>query len=309
MLYGFFLGVAACAIWGLIYLVPLMLPQYDPMLIACGRFFVYGLVCLCLLPVQWKTLRTLTRNDWLTALRLVIFGHLVYYWCLASCVSFSGAPLAGMMMAWIPVLVAIIANARAKRDGEGLAWRKLLPPLGLLLAGMVIANWTEFQYYVYELETPTETFVLGIIAGISGLLLWTWYPIRNADWLIAHRRVSPQVWITAQGLMVLPVSTVSYFVAAHYLLPADASLLGETPLRMVLVMLMAGVACSWMAGALWNAMSQKLPPALGGQLIVFETIFSVIYAHIWRAQWPTWSMTLGMVMLLVGVVASLRAFR
>ena len=56
-------------------------------------------------------------------------------------------------------------------------------------------------------------------------------------------------------------------------------------------------------------MSQKLPSALGGQLIVFETIFSVIYAHVWRAEWPTWSMTIGMVMLLVGVVASLRAFR
>ncbi|MBR5459210.1 MAG: EamA/RhaT family transporter, partial [Burkholderiaceae bacterium] len=62
-------------------------------------------------------------------------------------------------------------------------------------------------------------------------------------------------------------------------------------------------------GALWNAMSQNLPPALGGQLIVFETIFSVIYAHMWRAEWPTWSMTVGMVMLLVGVVASLRVFR
>jgi drug/metabolite transporter (DMT)-like permease len=64
-----------------------------------------------------------------------------------------------------------------------------------------------------------------------------------------------------------------------------------------------------LAGALWNAMSQKLPPALGGQLIVFETIFTVIYAHVWREEWPTCSMTIGMVMLLVGVVASLRAFR
>ena len=309
MLYGFFLGVAACAIWGLIYLVPLMLPQYDPVLIACGRFFVYGMVCVAIAPFQWKTLQKLTHRDWFTALRLVIFGHLVYYWCLSSCVSFSGPPLAGMMMAWIPVLVAIIANARAKRQGQGLAWKRLLPPLSLLLLGMIVANWTEFQYYVYEQETPAETFALGIIAGVAGLLLWTWYPIRNADWLLAHRDVSPQAWITAQGLMVLPVSTVSYFVAANVLLPADVGLLGETPLRMIWVMLMAGVACSWLAGALWNAMSQNLPPALGGQLIVFETIFSVIYAHIWRAEWPTWSMTVGMIMLLVGVVASLRAFR
>jgi drug/metabolite transporter (DMT)-like permease len=209
----------------------------------------------------------------------------------------------------IPVLICVWAKWRDRRRGAGVSWIKVVPGIGLIASGLILANWTEFDYVINALQKSGWDFWYGVGTGVIALLIWTWYPIRNADWLLAHRDVSPQAWITAQGLMVLPVSTISYFVAANALLPAEVGLLGETPVRMIWVMLMAGVACSWLAGALWNAMSQKLPPALGGQLIVFETIFSVIYAHVWRAEWPTWSMTIGMVMLLVGVVASLRAFR
>ena len=43
MILGFLFAVLACAIWGLIYIFPLILPEYDPVLIASARFAVYGL--------------------------------------------------------------------------------------------------------------------------------------------------------------------------------------------------------------------------------------------------------------------------
>ena len=92
-------------------------------------------------------------------------------------------------------------------------------------------------------------------------------------------------------------------------LEMDGSLFGPEPGKFLILMLIAGVVCGWMGAALWNAMSERLPTALAGQLIVFETIFSVIYAHIWRGQWPTVSMVIGMVMLLLGVLAAMRVFR
>ena len=49
------------------------------------------------------------------------------------------------------------------------------------------------------------------------------------------------------------------------------------------------------ATALWNMCSAKLPTALVGQLLVFETIFSVIYAHIHRMQLPTLTLTVGFI--------------
>ena len=50
MILGVLLGVAAGALWGLIYIAPLLLPEYNPVLIALGRFIAFGVVSLpCLL--------------------------------------------------------------------------------------------------------------------------------------------------------------------------------------------------------------------------------------------------------------------
>ena len=46
MLAGFLFGLSACVLWGSIYLVPVMLPGYDPVVIATGRFIAFGLVTL-----------------------------------------------------------------------------------------------------------------------------------------------------------------------------------------------------------------------------------------------------------------------
>ena len=56
-------------------------------------------------------------------------------------------------------------------------------------------------------------------------------------------------------------------------------------------------------------MSQLLPAALGGQLIVFESVFAVVYALIWRGEMPTLSMTIGFLVLMGGVLGSLRVFQ
>ncbi len=49
--------------------------------------------------------------------------------------------------------------------------------------------------------------------------------------------------------------------------------LGPQPIDFVGWSLFAGVMCSFVATALWNAMSQRVPTALVGQMLVFETIF------------------------------------
>ena len=44
-------------------------------------------------------------------------------------------------------------------------------------------------------------------------------------------------------------------------------------------------------------------------MIIFETIFAVTYAHLWRSEWPTPLMLVGLGLLLMGVTASLKVFR
>lgn len=309
MVAGFLLGVAACAIWGLIYIFPLMLPDYNPVVIASARFAVYGLACLCLIPIQWCELKTLSVSDWFLAFRLAFFGSLLYYCSLVLSVQWSGAPIAGMFMSWIPVLVAIVANRRSKKEGHGVAWKALALPLVLIVVGMGVANYKEFDFILSQGTTTGTHFWLGVLCAVISLLLWTWFPIRNAEWLLKNKGKSAKAWATAQGLSVLPVTLVGFFVVASLTNPPEVGVLGAEPIKFVLIMLVAGVACSWVGAALWNAMSQRLPPALGGQLIVFETIFSVIYALCWRQTLPPLNMVIGMVMLIGGVLAALRVFR
>ena len=137
------------------------------------------------------------------------------------------------------------------------------------------------------------------------------FSIANAEWLVANPEKSPYAWTALQGVMILPVASILFIVGAgpFGMLDTSAGLLGPAPVRFLLVLLMLGTLCSWLAMICWNSMSQRLPSALSGQLIVFESIFAVVYALIYRGETPALTMIAGFIVLLVGVLGSLRAFR
>ena len=60
---GILFGILACALWGLVYMVPLWLSAYDPMLIALARYVVFGLLSCVLLLFNGKYLKRMTRSD------------------------------------------------------------------------------------------------------------------------------------------------------------------------------------------------------------------------------------------------------
>ena len=75
MILGVLLGVAAGALWGLIYIAPLLLPEYNPVLIALGRFIAFGVVSLPCLLFFRQELRKFTRADVIEAFRLLLSSH------------------------------------------------------------------------------------------------------------------------------------------------------------------------------------------------------------------------------------------
>ena len=115
MLSGVLYGLGACVLWGFVYLVPLVLPDYDPVIIATARYISFGLVAVPLMWMQRHEFAHYTLKDWGTACALGVLGNCVYYWLLVNCINMAGAPFAGMCMALIPVLVAVIANLRDKK--------------------------------------------------------------------------------------------------------------------------------------------------------------------------------------------------
>lgn len=309
MLQGVLCGVAACMIWGTVYIAPLILKGYDPLLIALGRYVVFGALSAGLAFAERRELARYSMRDWTTALALGIIGNLVYYWMLAEAVTHAGAPIAGAFTALIPILVAVIGNERAKATGRNIPWRRLAAPLSLVLIGMICLNITEFMHFVVSGRASSGTFWLGVAYAFGSLILWTWYPLTNAAWIESHPAASPRAWATAQGLTLLPAAAarLALYLPARGLTLAEA--LGASPALFIVVLLFLGIAASWVGILLWSQMSRTLPSALAGQMIVFETIFAVIYAHVLRREWPTPLMSIGMALLLIGIVASLRAFR
>ncbi len=305
---GFSCGVFACVLWGLVYLVPLALPDYDPVYISAGRFVSFGAIALPLIYIERKELSYYSVADWWLVTKLGVIGNIVYYWSLAACIQYAGAPLAGMCMSVVPVSVAIIANIRDKKKNRSLSWGKLVPGLSLIAFGFVLANSGEFEAVVRAQGGSGINFWIGLGFGIFALALWTWYPIRNSDWLIDNPKRSATTWSTAQGLVTLPFATILYLV--YWAIDPNATdLLGARPVWFILVAGGSGIVCSWMGIAFWNAMSQRLPTVLAGHMIVFETVFAVLFAHAWRGVWPSATMLIGLTFLIAGVFVSLAAFR
>ncbi|MDO5532277.1 DMT family transporter [Sutterella sp.] len=310
MLIGVLLGIAAGALWGLIYIAPLVVPEYSSVLVALSRFIAFGLISLPCLWIFRRELKAFSKPDVLEAFRLPLFGNVLFYALLTLCIRLAGAPLAGMFMAVIPVLVAISSNMRNAGSDAAVPWSKILPPLAIILLGLVMANLTEFEHAAAQSAEGGEQFWMGVGFGVAAVIAWTWFSIKNAEWLLAHPHHSTGAWTTLQGVTVLPVA-LGLFIALGYgfgFMDTTVTALGPEPLTFLAVALSIGLLCSWVAMICWNRMSQILPAALGGQLIVFESVFAVIYALIWRGELPTLSMTLGFIVLMGGVLGSLRVF-
>jgi drug/metabolite transporter (DMT)-like permease len=306
---GTLFALAAGLTWGLVFVAPLLLADYPPALLSFARYLAFGLIALPLAWLDRRRLKLLTRADWLEALKLALVGNLVYYLFLASAIQHAGAPLPTMIIGTLPVVIAVTSNLRdAKRDGR-LPWRRLAPSLALIALGIGLVNQAELAHLRADPTADAGRYALGALFAVGAVVCWTWYPIRNADWLRAHPDRSPTVWATAQGMATLPLAAAGF--AGYWLVAAVGGSafempLGPQPARFVGLMLAIGLLASWLGTLCWNAASQRLPTTLAGQLIVFETLAALAYAFALRGTAPDLATAAGIALLVAGVVFALR---
>ena len=309
MLIGTLFALAAGLMWGLVFIGPLLLPDYPAALQSFGRYLAFGLIAV---PLAWfdrHKLRHFSRSDWLEAGKLGLVGNIVYYLFLASAIGHAGGPLPTMIIGTLPVVIAISSNLRdGQRDGR-LPWLKLLPSLGLIAAGIGCVNQAELDHLRVDPSADLARYALGGLLAVGAVACWTWYPIRNADWLRAHADRSPRAWATAQGLATLPLALLGYAGFWAWTALSDSPLampLGPRPAVFVGLMLAIGLFASWLGTLCWNEASQRLPTTLAGQLIVFETLSALAYALMLRGQWPPALTGVGVGLLIAGVIWALR---
>jgi drug/metabolite transporter (DMT)-like permease len=311
---GTLFALAAGLMWGLVFVAPLMLADHPAAVLSFGRYLAFGLIALPLAWLDRQRIRQLTRADWREALRLALVGNIVYYLFLAAAIQRAGGPLPTMIIGTLPVVIAVVSNLRrAPRGGvrtEGrLAWRRMLPSLALIALGIALVNQVELQHLQDDPAIDRRSHLIGALLALGAVACWTWYPIRNADWLRAHPDRSPSTWATAQGLATLPLALVGF--AGYWLWDslaggAFAMPFGPTPWRFIGLMFAIGLFASWLGTLCWNEASQRLPPSLAGQLIVFETLAALAYAFALRGTPPDGWTLAGIGLLVAGVVWALR---
>ena len=308
MISGVLYALLAGLMWGLIFVGPLIVPEYPAVLQSMGRYLALGLIAL---PIAWLgrvRLRQLTRKDWITALALTMMGNLVYYVCLASAIQRTGAPVSTMIIGTLPVVIPIFANLLySQRDGK-LSWWRLSPALVLIGMGLLCVNISELNQGLPDFSG--WRYGSGIALALISVVCWAWYALRNARWLRENPDKHPMMWATAQALVTLPVSLFGYIAACLWLngqTPDFALPFGPRPGVFIGLMIAIAVLCSWVGALCWNVASQKLPPVILGPLIVFETLAGLLYTFILRQEFPPLLTISGIALLMVGVVIAVRA--
>jgi drug/metabolite transporter (DMT)-like permease len=318
LLQGVGCALAAGLMWGLVFVAPVMLPEYPAALLTASRYLAFGILAVGLAVFDWSSLQQLKRSDWIEAVKLSLVGNLLYYSLLASAIQLIGAPVPTMLIGSLPVVIAICSNV----GKQALPWRQLAKPLALIAAGIALVQYSELALGNHESATGAGmprsllTQLAGIGMSICAVACWTWYPIRNARWLQSHPQVRSSAWATAQGLTTLPLSALllAGIVLWSHAAP-ESSLgkfawpLGPKPWLFLGLMLAIGLLASWLGTLLWNRASQLLPTSLSGQLIVFETLSALVYAYSYKGRMPPIEAWLGVALLVAGVVVAVRVFQ
>jgi drug/metabolite transporter (DMT)-like permease len=300
LLLGLLCGLVAGAFWGGVFLAPRLLAAFTPLQMTAGRYLCYGLASAVLLAAgARKGLARLTWADWRDLAGLSLLGNIVYYVGLAVSVQIAGVAPASLIIGLLPVTITLVG---AKR-GEGVALRRLAAPLLLVAAGVVCINIAAFQAAT---TISAARLSLGLLAAVGALAVWTVFAVWNARRLAATPRFTSHEWSLLTGVVTGLLSL---------LLVIPAFRLDGAPHAPSAWMLFWGVSLAVALGAsvigngLWNAASRLLPLSLSGQLIVFETLFALLYGFLHEGRWPQPLETAAIVLMLAGVLWSVHLHR
>jgi drug/metabolite transporter (DMT)-like permease len=292
LLTGVLAGLAAGALWGLVFIAPRLVPNLSSVDLTVGRFVSFGALSLALiLSMRQSALPTLRQA--FSALGLSLLGFTGYYLMLVLAIRDAGVVLPSLIVGTIPIWMMLLGKP------VGLRWAALLPGLALTALGLALMMQAE-----QGVSSNGQDFWRGVAFAAASMVCWTAFGLLNAAWLKQHPHISATTWANWLGVATGLGALFLWFVAG-----SDVTvLLAQQNLKQAaLICIATGIGSAWLATIFWNIASQRLSASLCGQLIVSETLFALFYAFIWNAQWPTMLQTLACALFIAGIFASIKA--
>lgn len=298
---GLFYGMLAGALWGGIFLAPKLIPAgFTPLQLSTARYLTYGIIALALIAPRIKRVSAqFGRAEWTALLWLSLVGNLLYYVFISTAVQLSGVAFTSIIIGFLPVAVTIIGSM----DHGAVSLKRLWPSLLLGAVGIIGISWQSLMHDGTALDARK---LIGLLAAIGALASWTAFAVGNARWLVRLHAVSADEWNLMTGVvtgglaLVLAIPAFAFGGIAH---PRS----DWAQFTMVAVGL--GISASIFGNALWNRMSRLLPLTMVGQMILFETLFALLYGFLWENRGPTTMESIAIVSVVLSVLLCMRAHR
>ncbi|WP_339184976.1 DMT family transporter [Oceanobacillus sp. FSL W7-1293] len=296
-----FLGVLFCmlagATWALAFLIPNMLSNFSSLEITLGRYLMYGLYSLLFFMAFKKRTDHIPLRIWARALLYAFIGNVGYFFFLVLGIQYAGITVTTLIIGTLPILISVIGNL----------WNREFPfkimvfPACSILLGIFLLYGSE-QRDSSSVATSSSNFLLGFLFCFIALTLWTWYGVSNANFLKKESQVSANLFSTMVGMqtltLVLLVLVISWLTNQQIV----SNLLAKNHLMSYLIgIIVLGIVASWVATWAWNQTSIRLTVSMAGMMIVFESLFGLLYSFIYQLSFPSIWESISIFFIIAGV--------
>ena len=290
----------ACLCWGLVFIFPIFMHGFNPVEIALGRFFFYGLISLFWLLFNKRHL--LSRSylkAWKMAVWLGGISTIVGYSGMVFGLHYANPAVTALIYAMSPMTIALLGNYRKKE----FAFSLFVIPSIFMILGIVLSNLPAFHYSGESLGW----YVFGLICAVLGLAAWTWYAVANSHFLSQQSKITVNDWSLMMGsaTFILVLGIGSCF--ALFMPDVSKFFVFDSAMQTFLIAsIVMGIVSTWLAFFFWNFGSRKLSIALAGQLMIFEVMFGLILIYFIEHRFPSFVEILGITCMLAGVLSGCR---
>jgi drug/metabolite transporter (DMT)-like permease len=300
LLQGVAFAVLATLSWACNFIAPYVLQGYSIQDFMLVRFMMAGALGLLLLPLYRSQLRGLRPRQWLTGMGLGASGYLAYSSCIAGGVIYGGPLMIAAFIGAVPVLQALLGNARHR----ALRWGQLAMPISLLCLGLGLIN---LQVLGDPPDAHTHLWA-GLAFSLAAVLIWLSFSVVNQAAMAHLQTRATSAWtclmMIGAGLAALLLTPLAWawdwlqLPVQGFDTPAALRLYGWA----MLIALFSSVMGAWA----WNLASRRLPMVLSGQLIALESFFATALGLAFHGRLPTLAEAIGLALILFGTVYSVR---
>jgi len=245
-------GVVANLLWSSALLVPYILPEVSILNLTVGRYIVYGLICCAVIAIYWRSYESLLFHYARQAIILSITGKLFYFLCLLNAVKFSGASSTGFVLGLLPIFMISYTRFVRKENTN----QPILIPFLFIFVGVIILGFARLDR-LSELPGSLSDYLYGLASSILALLSWTYYSVKNREFLAKYSNISSIQWGNLLGFYSFILSLLIFFLPIQSERSPFNQFLIECSIFQVFILLYLGVVVTHLGTILWNASSRR----------------------------------------------------